>query len=71
MNTTMTRVNGIYERDLGLTMVMVPNESIIFLGPDPNSDPYTNNNVSAMLGQNQQVCDDNIGTENYDYWSCL
>ena len=66
MNTTMTRVNGIYERDLGLTMVMVRNESIIFLGPDTNSDPYTNNNGPAMLGQNQQVCDANIGPANYD-----
>ncbi|MBZ9652456.1 zinc-dependent metalloprotease [Psychroflexus montanilacus] len=66
MNTTMTRVNGIYERDMGLTMVMVPNESIIFLGPNPSSDPFSNENVGEMLGQNQQVCDDNIGFENYD-----
>ena len=66
MNTTMTRVNGIYERDMGLTMVMVPNESIIFLGPNTNSDPFSNFDVFAMLGQNQQVCDDNIGSENYD-----
>tara|TARA_R110002012_G_scaffold322089_1_gene555063 strand:+ start:19621 stop:22593 length:2973 start_codon:yes stop_codon:yes gene_type:complete len=66
MNASMTRVNGVYERDMALTMVMVPNTSIIFLGPDVNSDPYTNNNGGAMLGQNQTACDANIGFANYD-----
>ena len=66
MNTTMTRVNGIFERDLALTMVMVPNTSIIFLGPDVDSDPYTNNNGLAMLEQNQTTCDNTIGSANYD-----
>lgn len=66
MNTTMARVNAVFERDLGLTMVMVANTSIIFLGPDVNSDPYTNNSGSTMLGQNQTTCDNSIGTLNYD-----
>jgi hypothetical protein len=66
MNTTMTRVNGIYERDLGLTMVMVPNASIIFLGPDVAADPYTNGSGVAMLTENQTTCDNNIGFSNYD-----
>jgi hypothetical protein len=66
MNTTMTRVNGIFERDLSVTMVMVPNQSIIFLGPDTNSDPFTNSDNVALLSENQTVCDNNIGTKNYD-----
>lgn len=66
MNITMTRVNAVFERDLGLTMVMVPNSTIIFLGPDVDSDPYTNNSGGTMLGQNQTTCDTNIGTGNYD-----
>ncbi len=75
MNTTMNRVNGVFERDLGLTMVIVANnQNIIFLGPDVNSDPYTNGSGIAMLGQNQDTLDavDNlgnpvyIGSENYD-----
>ena len=66
MNASMTRVNGVYERDLSLTMVMVPNSSIIFLGPDVNSDPYTNNSGGTMLGENQTTCDNNIGSANYD-----
>ncbi len=64
MNTTMTRVNGVFERDVALTMVMVDNTSIIFL--DGTTDPYTNDNGSAMLSENQTTCDTNIGTANYD-----
>ncbi|WP_299883413.1 reprolysin-like metallopeptidase [uncultured Lacinutrix sp.] len=64
MNVTINRNNGIYERDLGLTMIMVDNTSIIFL--NGATDPYTNNNGGTMLGENQTVCDTNIGTANYD-----
>ena len=66
MTITMNRVNGVYVRDLGLTMTMVDNTSIIFLGPNVDSDPYTNNNGGAMLSQNQTTCDNNIGSPNYD-----
>ncbi|MDN3724732.1 M12 family metallo-peptidase [Aequorivita sp. SDUM287046] len=65
MNTTMTRVNGVYERDVALTMVIVANNTdIIFL--NAATDPYTNNNGGTMLGQNQTTCDNIIGTANYD-----
>lgn len=65
MNTTMTRVNGILERDLNITLVLVEdNDELIFL--DGHSDPYTNGSGSAMLDQNQTTCDDIIGSANYD-----
>lgn len=64
MATSMNRVNGVYVRDLGLTMTMVDNTSIIFF--NAGTDPYTNNNGGAMLGQNQTTCDANIGSANYD-----
>lgn len=65
MNTTMTRVNGIYERDVALTMVIVPNsDELIFL--TAGTDPYTNNNGFTMLAQNQTQCDQKIGNANYD-----
>ena len=65
MNTTMARVNGIFEIDASVTMEMVPNnDQLIFL--DPNTDPYTNSNGSAMLSQNQTTCDNTIGSSNYD-----
>ena len=65
MTTSMNRVNGVFEKELGITTVFVANNNnIIFT--DPNSDPYTNNNGSTMLGQNQTTCDNIIGTANYD-----
>lgn len=65
MNEAMTRVNGIYERDLNITMVIIAdNEEIIFL--DSTTDPYSNSDGFAMLNQNQTTVDTIIGDENYD-----
>ncbi|MFD1061666.1 reprolysin-like metallopeptidase [Winogradskyella litorisediminis] len=69
MNVSMTRVNGIYERDLSVTLQLVDNintasgTSIIFLA---ENDGYSNNDGGAMLTQNQNIIDANIGTTNYD-----
>ena len=39
MNTSMTRINGVYEKDLGVKMVIVSdNDKVIFL--DPSTDNY-------------------------------
>ena len=63
INVAMTRVNGVYEKEFGVTMELVSNnDQIIFV----TTDEYTNNSGSAMLGENQTVLDRVIGTENYD-----
>ncbi len=63
--TTMNRVNGIYERDMAIRMIIIPNnDTLIFL--NASTDPYSNNNVFLMLGQNQTTCDNRIGSANYD-----
>jgi hypothetical protein len=65
MNTTMTRVNGIFEKDLSITMQLVANnDKLIFL--NAATDPYTNTSGSTMLGQNQTTMDNLIGSANYD-----
>ncbi|HHZ81684.1 MAG TPA: hypothetical protein EYN64_03025, partial [Flavobacteriales bacterium] len=65
MNTSMARVNGVFERDVCIRMVLVPNNNnLIFF--NSGSDPYSNGNGSAMLAQNQTTCDDVIGYNNYD-----
>lgn len=64
MNASMTRVNGVFERDVALTMQMVNNTSIIYF--NAGTDPYTNNNGGTMLGQNITTCNANIGSANYD-----
>ena len=65
MNTTMVRVNGIFERDACLTMEFVANnDELVFL--NGATDPYTNNNGGAMLSQNINTCNSVIGSSNYD-----
>lgn len=65
MIVAMNRVNGVYEREFGISMELIPNDTVlIFL--NANTDPYTNNNGATMLGQNQTTCDNLIGNANYD-----
>ena len=65
MNTSMVRVNGIFERDACLTMEIVANnDQLIFL--DGATDPYDNGSGGAMLGQNINTCNNVIGSANYD-----
>jgi len=62
MAITMTRVNGVYEIDLGITMIFVAdNDDVIYLGAT-NSDPWSNewNTTTA------QTLDSVIGVNNYD-----
>jgi subtilisin-like proprotein convertase family protein len=66
MNKSITRVNGVYEKEHSITLVMVPkNDTLIFL--NASSDPYMNSSGSTMLNQNQTTCDQRIGTANYDF----
>lgn len=63
MNVAMTRVNGIFEKDVSLTMEIIPNnEDIIFL--DTATDGLSND--SSMINQIQAVIDNAIGFPNYD-----
>ncbi|MBT8318238.1 MAG: T9SS type A sorting domain-containing protein [Lutibacter sp.] len=62
---TMTRVNGIFERDVALNMQLVANNAaVIYL--DGATDPFTNNDGGTLINESQTVIDANIGTANYD-----
>ena len=65
MNTSMTRVNGVFEKDLAVTMVIVGNnDSVIFL--DAATDGITDGDPNAMILEVQTIADNQIGTANYD-----
>ncbi len=63
--TSINRINGLYEKEISVNLVFVPNtDDLIFL--NAATDPYTNNSGGAMLGENQTTCDNIIGSANYD-----
>lgn len=65
MVTSINRVNGVYERELAITMTLIANtDTLIYL--DATTDPYTNNDGNAMLSQNQATVTASIGGANYD-----
>ena len=64
--TALNRVNGVYETELGIRMVLVSNNiNIVYQGAQ-NSDPYNNRLASLLLTQNQSNLDSVIGSANYD-----
>ena len=66
INTAINRVNVIYQRDLGIRLVLVANNEII-IDVDGTSDLVGfNNNGFAMLAVNQVWIDSQIFSANYD-----
>ncbi len=64
MVVTMTRVNGLYERDMSLRMNLVANNDlIIYITSDNFTDDNANN---ALLSESQSVIGSVIGSANYD-----
>lgn len=63
--TTVNRITGVYEQDFAVRLVVIATNSLIIY-TDPNTDPYTNNNGGALLGENQANLDAVIGSANYD-----
>lgn len=65
MATTMTRVNGVYEKTASLTMVMIANNDLLVY-TNGSTDPYTNGNANLMINENQTNVTAVIGSANYD-----
>ena len=62
--TTVNRVNGVYEREVSVRMVLVANnDQIIYT--NAATDPYAN--TSGDLAANQSNIDSVIGSANYDF----
>lgn len=65
INTTVNRVNGIYERELAIRLVLVGNsDQLIFT--NAQTDPFANNDADSLIDQSQTVIDQRIGDANYD-----
>jgi len=65
ITTVMNGANGVYERELALTLELVPQEaSLIYL--DPATDPYSGNNNTALLSESQNNLDAILTNSGYD-----
>ena len=65
MNTSVTRLNGIFEKDLSVKLELVANnDDVIFL--DENTDNITDGDPDAMIDEVQTICDNVIGNAHYD-----
>lgn len=65
MVVSMNRVNGIYETEVAVRMVIIPNDTLIIY-TNGSTDPYSNNNGSAMLTENVNNLNSVIGSANFD-----
>lgn len=63
--TAVNRVSGVYEVDAAIRMVLVANNHLIIY-TNSATDPYSNDNPSFLLTQNQNNLDAVISNANYD-----
>jgi hypothetical protein len=63
--TTMNRVNGVYMRDMAITMTIIGgNSALIFT--NANTDPFSNGDPDSMIDENQAFVNSTIGSGGYD-----
>ncbi len=65
MVVTINRVNGVYEKDLGVHLNLVANTNLLIY-TNATTDPYSNAVPASLVTQNQTNCDAVIGNANYD-----
>ncbi len=65
MNTTINRVNFVYEQEYAVRFEIIANTDLL-INLNPLTDPYDNDDIDMQLDQNQIECDIKIGNSNYD-----
>ncbi|MGQ9651456.1 MAG: reprolysin-like metallopeptidase [Phycisphaerae bacterium] len=65
VTTAVNRISGIFEQEFCIRLQLVANNNLIIY-TNAATDPYTGNNNSTMLDENQENLDNVIGSANYD-----
>ena len=66
MNNSMTRINGVFEKDFGVRLILIANnDELIYT--NPTTDPYSDYaNKANWKTENQTLLTSTIGEANYD-----
>lgn len=66
INATLTRVNGVFEKDLAVNLILVANNELVVY-VDPNTDPYSPpSGMGSWPNQLRTTLNSVIGVDNYD-----
>ncbi len=63
--TTINRINGIYETEIGVTLEIIRNNTKIIY-TNPLTQPYTSGDAYTLIQENQTNINKVIGSANYD-----
>jgi hypothetical protein len=66
VTTSVNRVDGIYETEVAIRLVLVANETTVLFG-NPSTDPFNgNNDAGTLIDESQSVITQKIGSANFD-----
>lgn len=66
MNNSMTRINGVFEKDFGVRLILIANNDALIY-TNPTTDPYSDYAYkSNWKTENQTILTSTIGESNYD-----
>ena len=66
VTTTIARVDGVYETEVAVKLVLIANEAALLFN-NPLTDPFNgNNNAMVLIDESQRVIDSIAGSANYD-----
>jgi subtilisin-like proprotein convertase family protein len=63
---TVNRVNGVYEKEVAIRMVLIANDTAIIFTVGGASDPFTDNDPNALISESQTQITNRIGNANFD-----
>lgn len=66
INTSVNRVDGVYETEVAVRLVLVANDTLVIF-TNPSTDPFNgNNNANTLIGESQTIITNTIGSANFD-----